>query len=70
MTPTEIREKAERELGEWFEKMIKREVRETYMSARKLLGLRPAGALALARGMVEKSLNEMMEDNFYAGLPH
>lgn len=65
-----IREKAKRELGEWFAASIKREVADTYKSARELFGLRAETALALARLMVQESLNRFAEDNFYAGLPH
>ncbi|KKN74420.1 hypothetical protein LCGC14_0390400 [marine sediment metagenome] len=60
-----IREKARREIGEWFEKTVKEEVRDTYMSARKELGLRPAAALALAKGMVQGYLNRWAQANFY-----
>lgn len=65
-----IREKAKRELGEWFVKTVKEEVAETYKLARELFGLPALDALALARRVVQGAVNKTIEDNFYAGLPH
>ena len=65
-----IRKNAKRELGEWFAGDIKRQVSEAYKLVRETSELRAVEAITIARLIVQKYLNKMMEANFYAGLPH
>lgn len=65
-----IREKAKRELGEWFASAIKKDTVTFYKFARERLGFKAMEALTFARFVVQTTMDEMMEANFYAGLPH
>lgn len=64
-----IREKAKRELSEWFAKSVKEEILEKYRILRSF-GFKASIALTISKQLMTDELNQMMETNFYAGLPH
>ena len=64
-----IRKKARRELCEWLATSVKEETLDRYKALRAI-GFRASEALSLAKQTMVISLNQQMEANFYAGLPH